>query len=271
MYSNPSCYASALGGCSKNMSREHFISEGALSHLANDFAINDQDKGRILTFGFSKHDCGNGTWLTPKHRALSPKILCVTHNSSLSTLDTLHKELVVCLSVAREFCVSPENKGKTKIRHFDGHLFERYLLKEMIGFIASGRIEPLGKLFPPLDHLQMLYGIAPLPDAWGLNIRTEFTPSPVMTTLGYEFDFLQNKAGNMIAGCIKKVHDIQFILAFYLISSEPNDYMNTKNTIYRPSGLNFTNPEHDIRFELVFDWKDQLSHQPVNIVIQQAS
>ena len=227
-YSNPRCYAAALGNCSKGISSGHYISKGVLLDLADPVPLT------VRGFLWQKQPTLN---LSPN--ALTANILCTTHNSALSCLDTVGKRLMVALSgVDRYF--SWNNRTTRPIVHlFNGHDVERWLLKVLCGIVASGNAgfhdAPIEKSNPPLAWLQWLFGLEPLPEQWGLYLRSTIG-GRVMLQKEFMFAPLVTST-QIVAGCIAGLNNINFLLAMTPPADNPGGLL--KDAIYRPSSLQF--------------------------------
>ena len=80
-YSNPSCYARALAGCSTQMTGEHTVSKAILKRINQEFT--ESPEVQIKNLAFQPKD-------TPQSfsvGSLESKILCAHHNHRLSHLD----------------------------------------------------------------------------------------------------------------------------------------------------------------------------------------
>lgn len=126
------CWASSIGNCSSKISGEHIISK---SVFLNDIID-------VMGFDWCKHE--------PKKIGLASvtkKILCTTHNSKLSILDSEAKYWFDQMrEVDRIFAVRKGISAKTPTvvkYQVNGYLIERWLLKTLINLTAKGT-EPIG-------------------------------------------------------------------------------------------------------------------------------
>src|SRR5262249_5828274 len=78
-FAHPDCYARAFGGCSRQMSGEHYISKGILELVEN--RVGQKSKSvRAVGLAFQKPGVEQQFGVT----SLVGNILCETHNSLLS-------------------------------------------------------------------------------------------------------------------------------------------------------------------------------------------
>jgi hypothetical protein len=158
-WGNPRCYAAPLLDCSPKISREHFISEGVLRLIGE----------RITAGGFP--------WLGGQERsiginALTAKILCDQHNSTLSGLDEVGIRFFDSLRKPSY----PEKLKRAivvpRITLFRGEIIELWMLKILCGLIASGNAtdENGKRIDVPLPEvwLRILFEHQPMPLGWGI-------------------------------------------------------------------------------------------------------
>ena len=121
-FSNPRCYARALHDCTRKMSREHFISESVLK------IIEVPNKGMTIS---------GPNWLTEGEErnislaSLTSKVLCERHNAALSPLDGVGKRFFEYIMRGIE---------QSDILMINGYEVERWMLKLLCGYLASGNI-----------------------------------------------------------------------------------------------------------------------------------
>ena len=161
---NPACYGSGYYDCVNKMSAEHYLSRSILE-------IVNQSTG-ALHFGDLLPDGQyHDKQIAPK--AAAAKVLCKRHNEALAELDTFGKRLFTALGKIN----NPENVTGNQVLLVNGHDVERWILKALCGFMASGEAEPFGGRPPtwraPLPWLDVLYGRATLPDGSGLYCSQE--------------------------------------------------------------------------------------------------
>ena len=126
------CWAECLGGCDTTQSREHVISKSLF--LTN----------TVIVKGF--HWCAD-TPIEIGIASLTAKILCKSHNSGLSDLDSSGAHAfdqlreMTRLKNVREG-LKP-HRWTIKTYYVDGELLERWLLKTLIN-IGYGKEHPIG-------------------------------------------------------------------------------------------------------------------------------
>lgn len=124
------CILKSRKNCSSNISREHYISNNLLNVIEKNNKTIDVagllflPKNKIKSIGKS---------------SLVSKILCATHNSNLSTLDTLIGDFV---SFIIEIDIKLQSSiSDNKTYEINGRSIEQWLLKTIIGLIESGNIK----------------------------------------------------------------------------------------------------------------------------------
>lgn len=121
-----SCWAIERGGCDQGISREHLLSKGIF------------DDSFVYVKGF--HWCRD-VEVRVGLSSLTGKVLCGFHNSALSPVD------IAGIKIVRYFdqlYPNIENLPSEKTEPpFDGHMFERWLLKTAIN-ISYGSSEHIG-------------------------------------------------------------------------------------------------------------------------------
>ncbi len=138
------CWAECLGGCSGGLSREHIVSGTFF------------EGGPISVTGFD--------WTQDEMREIGlnnavSKILCRTHNSSLSPLDA---EIKIAREYFRKFSelVSRDERTEEFIGKIHGVKFERWLLKTTINVIRASP-KKYSNFFPDYLLTQMAFGVTP--------------------------------------------------------------------------------------------------------------
>lgn len=176
------CWAAALGGCDSKTSREHLVSDGLW------------DGPRIRVQGLPW--CRDEPKIVGRN-ALTAKILCRSHNSALSPVDTAGRDAFRALANAAKFA---DNRTKITARtwipfHFriDGQLLERWFLKTLINLvylrerplpwsIGGSTHAPPGVLIDAVFGVRALskplglYGVAVLGEAAVSSDKVEFRP-----------------------------------------------------------------------------------------------
>ena len=163
-FRHPRCYAAGLGGCAPKISAEHAISEGALEVWGDGRTI--ELKGMKWMKGDDLHKVPIST--------LAWDILCEDHNRSLSALDALGKKWVAHRRRVTEDMEAVAAHRPPTLFLVSGHDLERWLLKMLCGLVLSRTIDVPGiddtdGWRPPMEWLEMMYGLRPVPVGFGLN------------------------------------------------------------------------------------------------------
>jgi hypothetical protein len=212
---HPKCYAQKLGDCSGGISGEHVFTKAVMG------------KGAIGVKGWPKIPDDTFIGLA---RATA-KVLCVNHNSVLSILDDEAKKLTDALD---EF-----HAAKIGTFHvaLDGPIFERWLLKVIIGHLAAG-MTTLGKIYPAnVEVVAALYGLIPMSYPIGMysmagvqrycNVPKEF--------LFRELDVIDLTGCRRIVGAFIALHGLPFLFSLGG-PFQVDDYLR------RPDGTSYLDP-----------------------------
>ena len=223
----PECYLHGHGPCGGGFTGEHYISKTVLEAIDSSGTskiggLPWQEKESLKVFGNS---------------ALVSKILCSTHNSTLSPLDAVAGSLLRTVDAADK---SPSTLPAVSV--FDGQLIERWFLKVICGLSAGvgfngGRVPELWK--------QVLLGHS-WPTGWGL-----YVPHPTeQIVLAKEFaiDTLVNPATRDVLALKLRIAGVPFSL----LLGNPDD-PGAWGT-FRPRGLVFISPTIERRIE--FTWPE---------------
>ena len=140
----PGCYAAALGDCDGNpTTKEHYVSKNLLKRFG----------GRFFVDGVS---------------TLAEKILCLRHNKVLSPLDTMIGNFYDVIAGACKGC-------EVGAHPFEGEDLERWALKMVLGYIASGNVRwhngSTERPEIPLLYLRILFGEEDMPDGLRVFLR----------------------------------------------------------------------------------------------------
>jgi hypothetical protein len=146
------------------LNREHFVSRNVLE----DFDAS----GGLRVAGFPHGNTAGDMRLSVE--SMSAKVLCEGHNRRLSDVDTGGGRFVTAFFDCDVGLL--ERKLTADLTYeFDGLLIQRWMLKFACGLIGSGhagfgtdRFQPSP---PPLEFLQVLFGIDTFPAEWGLYTR----------------------------------------------------------------------------------------------------
>lgn len=155
-YSHADCYAGALGDCSRDISREHYFSEGMLLEIGSPIEVSGLP---WLKEGETK---------SVSAAALTAKILCDRHNPALSPLDRIAKELFAILREIDAELGDAALPAESETFTVNGPDIERWLLKVLVGFARSHK--PPDELRDEEHCLRVLFGEERLRRPWGLNV-----------------------------------------------------------------------------------------------------
>jgi hypothetical protein len=128
-FQNPDCYARELGGCSTQINREHYVSEGILELIEEP----DGTRSRtVRSYGLS--------FLAGESRilgvaGLTAKILCKTHNEALSPFDSAGKAFYCAVD---RLNASTAPAAPAEVLTVSGDDLERWMLKTLCGGLYSG-------------------------------------------------------------------------------------------------------------------------------------
>lgn len=252
-YSHPKCYASALNNCSKEISREHYVSKGILEIL------NKNNDLKIKGFPWQAET----EFITISPNALASKVLCINHNSALAPLDSIFINFFnKFIDINEKFNISDNNKD---ICLFNGNDIERALLKILCGSLSAKILKHNSKnitnLTPSLELLKILYGIATFPKNWGLYF-TNAVNSLINLTPGINFASLSN--GVDVYGCIFCLHGFNFILA---MTNPPENKSETLlyNSAFRPKEFYFHDEKNKVEKLIMLGWKNKGENKRIEI------
>ncbi len=143
--------------CRGPLSGEHYISKSVLRHLFTG------KNGYITGVPWAQDG-----FKPVSYEGLTAKILCIGHNSDLTSLDTLAGRLFRLIKEAQLELQAGSHKSSTNT--FNGFALERWLLKVAFGMWASGNLAHNGVRLeggPPSLWGDILMG-ADFPPGWGL-------------------------------------------------------------------------------------------------------
>lgn len=252
-HSNPKCYCSGLECCSRNLSREHYISEGVLRDIAGDGMV----------------DIENLAWLPSGEKAkraphaIASKILCTSCNSALSPLDFVGKRFQKSL-----FRISPKEAPKGNLLYLvNGHDVELWMLKVLMGMLAARCFRTVGAsgVRHEADWARWLKFLAcelTLPPSWGVYLRA--VPGDAVTTDYALHATPVHRAKNVDRPCglLLRVQGFRFLL---LLGDVPSDRtgMLLDGYIYRPKFVTFS--DGSVRRTLSIYWEEPGDGLGVNV------
>lgn len=233
------CYASILGGCSGGITGEHYISSSVLKLISHD----DAAPGIAVVSGHR--------W---KSKALPiasmvANILCRAHNEALSPLDNVAKSF---LEAILHIHSSAKPHAMVTIT-LNGDLFERWLLKVLCGFMASGnsfsRQGQSAPQQPSQEFVRFLFGEDPLPDGFGFYFVSG-APPPAPHT--HDFGFAPLSRNGEHVGFIMSITNLRFFLAMTNPGLTPDGLL--RGSVYRPRFIKFANSVNGSGCRINLQW-----------------
>src|ERR1700754_177890 len=170
-HSATGCFARALGDCSADITREHFLSAAVLHALS---ALGGIDvRGPSWLRGTTKQLSVN---------ALASNMLCSRHNGALSPLDSVAQRFCESLLAIRADSEAEAGVGSAVcVGLINGHDLERWCLKILIGGLYSGNLSLQGQdtknRLPPSEWLSFLFGERPFARVGGLYSLSPIEPT----------------------------------------------------------------------------------------------
>lgn len=244
------CYASGLQDCSPRLSREHYISESILEVLHQEA----REDFRISGFPWQPQ----GGKLSVPPNALTAKVLCERHNSSLSGLDS------IALRLFRAFDDKDAAHSGRKVLHiFNGHDIERWFLKVLCGLASSGNL-PFDRPTKTevLPHwTEILFGFSEFERGQGLYICREIG------------ERLSGPRGVAVGGIgqVDRLVGISALLCGVeiVLMMEPLQERRLfgRNYLYRPMELYTVGP--DFEKSVCFTWEGPADHGTISLELEQ--
>lgn len=220
------CYASALGDCEGGLTREHYVSETILNHIAA-----AGGGYRIGGFHWQRPD---GT-PSPSIASMTARVLCARHNERLSDLDSEALKLFQFLEDWTPRVLREENIGDI-VHSMKGELLERWLLKVLTGVVASNNAardgSPIRGKLPSREAVETLFGLRPFPDHFGLSV-TAAPQSVILKERAFRFGPLFNDV--RVCGAFCAIYDIPFVLLLEPVGADPGGVLAHSN--YHPAGI----------------------------------
>lgn len=212
----PKCYAQLLGACSPRISREHIFTESVMGK-----------GGAIGLRGFSGVPDDTFVGLS----SATAKILCTDHNSRLSLLDSEAKKLSDALD-----CFHAASAGTWQLT-LEGPLFERWLLKVSMGYLAAGHTS-LGHRYPSSPEVvAALFGIIPMAAPIGMYsmIGVDRRSDHPKEVLFRELTVTDPQGRNRAAGAFVALHGLPFLFSF-------GGPFPIEGHLRRPDGTSYLDP-----------------------------
>ena len=208
-----SCFLSHVTPCQGGMSREHYISRSVLELLGEGSVqiggLDWQAKGQLQSIGIG---------------ALTAKILCEKHNSSLSHLDAEAGRLFQTIHL-----IDKQPDAVSDHSGFDGRTIERWLLKLAAGLALGPKQKDHS-----ISHQKVeILVTSEWPNGWGLYVQMPKTPT--IHAKGLEVELRRHpETGEVLA--------IRVYIAgvsAYLLLGVPD--VPSSFGMHRPRGLIFRN------------------------------
>lgn len=124
-YAHPKCYLSPTNDCSKERSREHYISEAILQRF---------DRLRVSGMPWQR----KGEKVDYPANALVANVLCRQHNSALAPIDTFGLKAFNALVEASDYAVTGRHPGRVQHHLISGDGLELWLFKLLAGMHFGG-------------------------------------------------------------------------------------------------------------------------------------
>lgn len=159
------------------------------------------------------------------------KVLCSQHNSALSALDSEAKRLSDALGSFQSSCVLDEEVT------VDGPLFERWLMKVSMGYLAAGHTQ-VGRRYPAIrEVVAALFGIIPMKKPIGMYsmINVERPFDKAKEVLFRELVALDPQGQTRIVGAFVALHGLPFLFSF-------GGPFPIEEYLRRPDGSSFLDP-----------------------------
>ncbi|SIS03719.1 hypothetical protein [Williamsia sterculiae] len=251
-YAHPSCYGNVSNDCSRDLSREHYITEDILEQIRH------EDTGVTI---------GGTTWVprgearTVGVGALASRILCRRHNNALSPLDKIASHFFRALVADQLSLVAdygPDGEFPCSFTLVHGQAIELWLLKVIWGVLSTETM-PLadgspayrfGLRYPRSQLAEILWRGEPWPSGAGMYLAPPRTTAEGVKTRSIAVRVLQD--GPECFGGIVRCAGIEFAV---LLERPAN------RAIYRPAAIHFDRAGFQNWKALGFAWPE-MGHLP---------
>jgi hypothetical protein len=216
LYQHPKCFARTLNNCSKKISGEHIISDSILKFLF-------PENSMYLTGPRWLHNQKNVKFPI---NTLKAKVLCITHNSALSQIDSLMKSFVQFI-----FSIEENQSGEISISVYD---IERWMLKVLCAFTACGSLHyDFSSWNPPYSWLEILFHNKKIDPGMGLYFLSKKSPFNVNTSqIGFA-PIRMNEQG-VITGLCFDIAGTLFLFLIEPLTQQVIDMFSDYDLVYRP-------------------------------------
>lgn len=245
-FSNPKCYANKLGNCSNKISREHYISNNLLEKFEHNKTV------KLSGLKWIREE----TFNLMSRNALASNILCTKHNAELSPLHSeVGKLFQYLLDYDNDF---NSQRPANDRRIIQGDLIEKWMLKTVVGLIASKQIvdKSTNQSVKLKDmYVNILFNDLKFPQSWGMYFKV-----PDSNTI-YKFDFLSvlPLIGN------SEIKLTEFLInnfKFNLVLGNPDD--PTFWGFYRINEIIFS--QNTIQKVIEFLWNEGNQGKSINLI-----
>jgi len=252
-FPNERCYASCLYDCGRTISGEHYLSRSILR-------IVKRTRGALYVGGGASPSLFTDRPTSPNKAGAN--VLCSRHNSALGPLDELAGRLFLAFTALD----SVDKLTESRVALFNGHDIERWLIKALCGFLASGEASPLYGRPPrwcaPMPWLDVMYGTATLPEGCGLYINNQIGLT-VGAQSGIAITALSSDDGR-VAGLEAVLQGVRLVLSLV-----PSDHVAARlldGFKYRPNVMQAVSRAGEVSASVLIAWKNR-ANQLCNICV----
>lgn len=249
---HPKCYAAAYGGCSERITREHYFTRGVLNLI-----------GDLEVRGLPGSPVEQPRRLGIK--ALTAKVLCEVHNSHLSRLDVVGTHLFETFKQT-----GAGLPADPSFHLFNGLDVERWLLKVLLGFSASGAAPDEGRRVrlserPDPSLLAALYEGRPLGRGHGLYFVEPPHGRLIPGKLG--FNLLFERVGEREAKVVGVQADLNGFTFALLLRRPANGGRPQFNQVwYRPRQVWLRRQDETLAKVVEFTWPAASQGQVLQLI-----
>lgn len=224
------CFLQDWGNCSGKMSREHYISKTVLEAISSSGAV------QIGGLPWQSHQTMQSIGI----QSLVSNILCETHNSGLSQLDSVAGMLFRTLDAADK-----NPAGLSAVTRVDGPLVERWFIKILCGLAGAAGFN--NGVVP--DQWKSILSGNPWPDGWGLYVPATSGPHVLATEFFIEIHVHPDTRS--VLATTFRVAGVSFHVL--LVRPDNPEALGT----YRPRGMIFRDQQNERRIEFVWPFQTE--------------
>jgi hypothetical protein len=254
-YSNPECYAQALGDCRGRVTNEHVVSEGVLKLV---YGRAGEINKQVLVRGLSFQPPG-----VVEERGISrlvAKMLCEGHNHYLSQrVDPAGQAMFRAMEALNDAAGDPA--APQQMFRVDGDDLKRWMLKTFLNGLFGGHFRPapgetMTKEYPPLEWLEILFKDAKFSEGCGFywlagTVGAVFTADEEVLQIEPNRD----QSSEAILGMRVRFFGFNFALAMWRML--PGGSGPFAKIDYRPAGVWAVGSNTRIKF----DWRDSAGEE----------